>query len=183
MSAKNFNIMGLTREQVIRAREEFGSNQLQYKKENGFIDAVKSLSKEPMVILLLVASSIYFISGNTGDGIFLAAAIILVATISLYQDSRSRNALEKLKTLTQPHCKVIRDGELIEIKSEDLVVGDSLVVEEGTAVVADGTIVHSNDFSVNESLLTGESLSVYKDESKEDNIIYAGTSVAVVWLL
>lgn len=178
MSAKNFNIKGLTREQVIRAREEFGSNQLQYKKENGFIDAIKSLSKEPMVILLLVASSIYFISGNTGDGIFLAAAIILVATISLYQDSRSRNALEKLKTLTQPHCKVIRDGELIEIKSEELVVGDSLVVEEGTAVVADGTIVHSNDFSVNESLLTGESLSVYKDESKEDNIIYAGTSVA-----
>ena len=178
MPSNNFNITGLRKEEVIIAREKYGQNKLHYKKENGFFDAIKSLAKEPMVILLLIASAIYFISGKMGDGIFLGSAIILVAAISLYQDSRSRNALEKLKTFTQPKCKVIRNGEVQEINSEDLVVGDSLMVEEGTAIVADGIIVHSNDFSVNESILTGESLSVFKDKTKEDHFIYSGTSVA-----
>ena len=178
MPSNNFNITGLRKEEVIIAREKYGQNKLHYKKENEFFDAIKSLAKEPMVILLLIASAIYFISGKMGDGIFLGSAIILVAAISLYQDSRSRNALEKLKTFTQPKCKVIRNGEVQEINSEDLVVGDSLMVEEGTAIVADGIIVHSNDFSVNESILTGESLSVFKDKTKEDHFIYSGTSVA-----
>lgn len=177
MSATNFNIKGLTDDQVLSARKQFGKNALTFKKENRFIDAVKDLSKEPMVILLLVASVIYFISGQTGDGIFLAAAIILVAAISLYQDSRSRNALEKLKSFTQPTCRVIRNGELAEIKSEELVKGDSLMLEEGSLIAADGIIIHSNDFSVNESILTGESLSLSKDKTTEDNTVYLGTTV------
>ncbi len=178
MPANNFNINGLTDQQVLEARKQFGLNRLDYKKKNGFLDAVKSLAREPMVILLLVASSIYFISGNTGDGIFLASAIVLVSTISLYQDSKSRNALEKLKVFTQPNAKVIRNGKTFEIKSEEIVVGDSLMVEEGTLISADGKIIHSNDFSVNESILTGESFPVYKDSAKEDNLIYQGTTVA-----
>ncbi|MGZ3822949.1 MAG: cation-translocating P-type ATPase, partial [Mucilaginibacter sp.] len=88
------------------------------------------------------------------------------------------NALEKLKDFTQSNCKVIRNGEVEEIKSDELVLGDSLMVEEGTSIAADGTIIHSNDFSVNESILTGESLSVYKDRTKEDNQIYRGTTVS-----
>jgi Ca2+-transporting ATPase len=178
MPAKNFNIKGLTDEQVMDARKKHGNNKPCYKKENRFFDTLKSLAKEPMVVLLLVTSSIYFITGNTGDGIFLASAIVLVSAISLYQDARSRNALEKLKSFTQPWCKVIRNGEVEEIKSEDLVVGDSLMIEEGVFIAADGIIVHSNDFSVNESILTGESLLVYKDQTKEDNLIYHGTTVA-----
>ena len=178
MAANNFNITGLTTEQVIEAREKYGSNKPDYKKENGFLTALKSLAKEPMVILLLVASILYFITGHTGDGIFMASAIVLVATISLYQDSRSRNALDKLKNFTQPNCKVIRNGIVQEIGSEELVIGDSLMVEEGSAVAADGAIVHSNDFSVNESILTGESLFVNKDATKEDHFIYQGTTVA-----
>ena len=178
MPTNNFNTKGLSTDEVLQARETFGSNALTFKKENGFIDAIKSLAKEPMVALLLVASIIYFISGKTGDGIFLASAIVLVATISLYQDSRSRNALEKLKNFTQPTCKVIRNGELVEINSTDLVIGDSLMVEEGTSIAADGTILQSNDFSVNESILTGESLAVFKDAGKEDHFIYQGTTVA-----
>ena len=174
---KKFKIRGLTEEQVHKSRLKFGSNNLKYKKENGFFTALKSLAKEPMVLLLLVASSIYFVSGNIGDGIFLALAIIMVGSISLFQDSRSRIALEKLKIYSQPNCKVIRNGKVKEIKSEELVVGDSAIFEEGTIIMADGIIIHSNDFSVNESLLTGESLSVYKDASKEDNLIYNGTSV------
>jgi len=109
MYPNNSGINGLTNEEVVASREKNGSNALIYKKEYPIWNAIRSLLKEPMVLLLLVASVIYFISGKTGDGIFLAAAIVLVAAISLYQDSRSRNALEKLKTFTQPTCKVIRN--------------------------------------------------------------------------
>ncbi|RKR84676.1 Ca2+-transporting ATPase [Mucilaginibacter gracilis] len=178
MPLEKLTIQGLTTAQVTEARAKYGRNVLDYRKENGFIDAVKSLAKEPMVILLLVTSCIYFISGKTGDGIFLASAIVLVAGISLYQDSRSRNALEKLKEFSQPSCKVIRNGKVEEIKSEDLVMGDSLRIEEGTSITADGVIVQSNDFSVNESILTGESLAVYKDKDATDHLIFHGTTVA-----
>ena len=178
MPANNFNIQGLTDEQVNTAREKYGQNKLDYKKEDGFIDILKKVAREPMMILLLVAAAIYFISGQTGDGIYLVAAIIFQASISLYQDSRSKNALEKLKAFSQPNCKVIRNGKLEEIKSEDLVLGDYLMVEEGISISADGSIVHSNDFSVNESILTGESLSVFKDGTQEDKFIYSGTTVA-----
>ncbi len=178
MHLDNFDIQGLTKEQVIAAREKHGQNTLDYKKENGIVDAMLQLVKEPMIILLLVASLIYFVSGELGDGIFLASAIVIVSVISLYQDSRSRNALQKLKTLTQPNSKVIRDGEIAEIKSDDLVIGDSMMVEEGTSIAADGVIVHSNDFSVNESILTGESMAVFKDKDKEDNRIFKGATVA-----
>ena len=177
-SPKDFGITGLTDKEVSISREKYGSNTFNYKKENSFLDALKSIAKEPMVLLLLVASSIYFITGNWGDGIFLASAIILVGSISLYQDSRSRKALENLKNLTHPKSKVIRNGAIVEINSQDIVVGDYLMVEEGTTISADGTIVHSNDFSVNESVLTGESLSIYKDFSSSDNSIFTGSTVA-----
>ncbi len=178
MSIDHFDIKGLTSEEVNKARAAYGKNTLGEKKDIGILKALKSLVQEPMVLLLLVASIIYFVSGNYGDGIFLAAAIILVAAISLYQDGRSRNAIEKLRSFTQPKCNVIRNGVVVEINSEDVVMGDSLMVEEGTTIAADGTIVHSNDFSVDESLLTGESLSVYKDPQNKDNTVYKGTTVA-----
>ena len=178
MPANNFDINGLSDEQVTLAREKFGQNKLHYKNGNEFFDALKRIAKDPMMILLLLASAIYFISGKTGDGIFLLFAIIFQTSISLFQYSRSKNALEKLKDFAQPKCKVIRNGKTIEIISEELVIGDSLIVEEGSAVSADGIIVHSNDFSVNESILTGESFAVFKDSSKADNLIFSGTTVA-----
>jgi Ca2+-transporting ATPase len=177
MYSNHFNIKGLDDAQVFLAREKFGQNKLNYKKENRFLDVIKSIAIDPMIILLLVASFLYFISGETGNGFFLIVAIVFITSISLYQFSRSKNALEKLKDLSQPSCKVIRDGKIVEIKSEFIVIGDYLMVEEGTAIVADGVIVHSNDFSVSESVLTGESLAVNKDKDKEDKFIYSGTSV------
>src|SRR6185503_8697562 len=178
MPKNNFNITGLTSEQVIEARTQYGYNRLVYKSETGFINAIRMLCKEPMVILLLITSGIYFVTGKFGDGIFLASSVILVSAISLYQNIRSRKALEKLKQYTQPYCRVIRNAKTVEIKSEDLVVGDYLIVEEGKAITADGRIVQSNDFSVNESILTGEFLPVFKDQSKEDNLIFCGTTVS-----
>ena len=178
MSIDNFNIRGLTEEQVQAARTAHGRNILDFKQESGLLAALKNLAREPMVFLLLAASSIYFISGNFGDGLFLAAAIVLVASISLYQDSRSRLALDKLKEFTQPNSKVIRNGEVVEIPSTAIVLGDSILVEEGTTIAADGTIVHSNDFSVSEAILTGESMAVFKDAQQADHLIYRGTMVA-----
>ncbi len=178
MLENNFNIQGLTDEQVVKSRAQYGFNRLSFKRENGFIKAIKSLLHEPMVILLLVTSSVYFLAHNYRDGIFLASSVVLVAAISLFQDSRSQKALEKLKDFTQPYCKVIRNGKTEQIRSEDLVIGDSLVVEEGKSITADARIVHSNDFSVNEAILTGESLPVFKDKSKENNLIFHGTVVA-----
>jgi P-type Ca2+ transporter type 2C len=178
MPSNNFNIQGLSQEQVLASREKYGKNAVDYKHENPFWEALKAFLKDPMVILLLVASVIYFVSGQTGDGIFMVSAIVLVSGISMYQDSRSKNALEKLEDLSQPKSRVIREGNIEEIKSEDLVVGDSLLVEEGTSISADGIIVHSNDFSVNESILTGESFAVVKDKTQKDNFIFQGTAVA-----
>ncbi|HVV54895.1 MAG TPA: cation-translocating P-type ATPase [Mucilaginibacter sp.] len=177
-SANHFGVKGLDDEQVLASRRQYGNNRLVYKKSNSFIDAVKSLIQEPMVILLLIAAGIYFIGGNTGDAVFMAIAVVVVAAISLYQDKKSRKALEKLRDLTQPDCKVIRNGEVRDIRTDDLVLGDSMMIDEGTLIAADGIVGHSNDFSVNESVLTGESMAVYKDQNSTDNRVYRGTTVA-----
>ena len=126
----DFGITGLTNQQVDASKEKHGVNSFNYKKENSFFNALKSIAKEPMIILLLIVSSIYFVTGNYGDGVFLASAIVLVGSISLYQDSRSRKALENLENLTHPKSKVIRNGAVVEIDSQDIVVGDFLMVEE-----------------------------------------------------
>jgi len=171
-----FNLKGLTDKQVQDSRSRHGLNSTDQKKESGFLIAIKNLFKEPMFLLLLAASTIYFLSGKAGDGIFMLSAIVLVAAISFYQESRSRNAIDALRKLTQPYSKVIRNGVEVEIPSEEIVIGDYMMVEEGTAIPADGVIVQSNDFSVNESILTGESLPVGKSQ-EENNIVYQGTTV------
>ncbi len=178
MPAKQDHIRGLTDSEVITSRKRSGSNVQDLKTQSGFVTALIDIVKEPMFILLLVASTVYFITGNTSDGIFMASAIVLVSAISLFQESRSRNALAALKQLTQPHSKVIRNGETVHINIDEIVEGDMMVIEEGTAVPADGIIIRSNDFSVNESILTGESLHVFKSADDEDNRVYQGTWVA-----
>ncbi|MES2478561.1 MAG: HAD-IC family P-type ATPase [Bacteroidota bacterium] len=178
MTESKETIQGLDEDAVQSSREKHGANKIEFKKEHPIADSIKSIIKEPMVLLLLLASVIYFISGDIGDAVFLAISIVLVATISLFQDSRSRKALEKLKSFTQEQSKVIRNGIKIALPSTELVIGDCIIVEEGSLIAADAVILQSNDFSVNESILTGESLAVFKDAQSENNKIYSGTSVA-----
>ena len=102
MLHNKFKSKGLTTAEVNRARKKYGENKTAYKKNNMFLNGLLQIVKDPMTILLLVASTIYFISGKTSDGIFLAAAIILIAVISSYQKARSHNAVEKLKDYTKP---------------------------------------------------------------------------------
>ena len=174
---ENQSLQGLSHEEVIQSRKKYGFNSLEHQDNNHFLDSLLEMVKEPMFLLLLTATSIYFITGDYADGIFMAVAIVLVSTISLYQESKSRNAIEELKKLSQPKSKVIRNGEIIEIPSEEIVVGDLIQTEEGTFVPADGIIIQSNDFSVNESILTGESLTVFKNEKSENNEVSQGTIV------
>jgi Ca2+-transporting ATPase len=177
MEKSNQKLQGLSNEEVIQSRKKNGFNSLEHQDKNHFLCSVIEMIKEPMFLLLLTATSVYFITGAYGDGIFMAVAIVLVSTISLYQESKSRNAIEELKKLSQPKSKVIRNGEIIEIPSEEIVIGDLIQTEEGTFIPADGIIVQSNDFSINESVLTGESLSVFKNEKSENNQVSQGTIV------
>ena len=176
MTSPKITFKGLSDQQVLDSRAKYGRNSFTGKKENGVITALISLVKEPMFILLMATSFIYFISGETENGFFMVFAIVLVGAISFYQDARSRNALTQLKELTQPKSKVIRNSIVVEIKSEEIVIGDHIIVEEGTLVPADATILQSNDFFVNESILTGESFTVAKNET-ENNNIFQGTNI------
>ncbi|PJJ06956.1 Ca2+-transporting ATPase [Flavobacterium sp. 1] len=178
MSAKNDSISGLNKVEVEQSRIKNGLNSLEHQKKNNLLSSIIEMVKEPMFLLLLTATSIYFITADYGNGIFMAIAILLVSAISLYQESKSRNAIEALHKLTQPKSKIIRDGELLEIPSEEIVLGDCIQCEEGTFIPADGTIIQSNDFSVNESIITGESLAVFKNEKSENNQVFQGTIVA-----
>jgi len=169
-------IQGLNDQQVAESRKNFGGNFIVIEKQT-FLEKFIGILKDPMIVLLLAAALLYLISGEIANSIFMAFAIALVAGISIYQEARSRNALETLKTLTQPTSKVIRGGITIEIKREEIVMNDVIVVEEGTSIPADGFIVQSNDFSINESILTGESFAVSKNKLDKDNRVFQGTTV------
>ncbi|MEY4962732.1 MAG: hypothetical protein RLZZ323_51 [Bacteroidota bacterium] len=171
-------IKGLSEAEVAESRIKNGTNSLDHQHKNNFWTSVIEICKEPMFLLLATATSIYFITGEYSNGIFMSIAILLIASISLYQESKSKNAIQALEKLTQPKSKVIREGGLIEITSEEIVLGDCIQIEEGTFVPADGRIIQSNDFSVNESILTGESFSVAKNEKSENKEVYQGTIVA-----
>ncbi len=169
---------GLSNEEVISSRNKGGTNSLEHQQKNHFLISLLEMIKDPMFLLLVAAASIYYISGDYGDGIFMTVAIVLVSAISLFQESRSRNAIDALKKLSQPNSKVFRNSVLVEIPSEEIVLGDSIQIEEGHFIPADAMIVQSNDFSVNEAVLTGESLSVFKDENSENKQVFQGTIVA-----
>ncbi|HQZ78348.1 MAG TPA: cation-translocating P-type ATPase [Bacteroidia bacterium] len=169
------HLTGLTDKEVDSSRLKYGINQKKTDTRNSIFNWILDLLKEPMLILLLAVSVIYLIIGDHGEAIFMFIAIVAVSAISFYQDNRSKKALEALEKLNEPLSTVIRNSQVIKIPTHELVVGDLCIVEEGKMINADGKIVHSNDFSVNESSLTGESLSVYKNSESKDNLVYDGT--------
>ncbi|WP_076447193.1 cation-translocating P-type ATPase [Chryseobacterium sp. RU37D] len=169
------HLKGLTEAEVIASRKQYGYNRLEQARKNTWLELLLSILKEPMLILLISVALIYIIIGDYGEALFMFLAIITVIAISFYQDNRSRKALEELKKLNEPLSKVIRNSELIKIPTFEIAVGDLCITEEGSLINADGKILYSNDFSVNESSLTGESFSVFKDNTSEDHSVYSGT--------
>lgn len=167
---------GLTQEQVERARRIYGLNKIEISERNPFLQSLIRSFKDPMLILLILTSTIYFITGAYAEGIFMLSAIVVVSFISMYQESRSKNAIEALKKYSQPKAKVIREGKTLQVATEEIVPGDYFIVEEGEIIPADGNIVSANDFTVNESILTGESMPVGKS-STAANLVWYGTLV------
>ena len=127
-----------------------------------------------MFILLLAACIIYFITGALQEGTIMLVSIFIVAGISLFQEYRSKSAVQALNKLSQAHVTVVRDGVEQSILIEDLVMDDVMLVEEGEIVSADAVLLESRDFSLNESILTGESFAVFR---KAGDPIYRGTLV------
>ena len=175
-SPNPFPFKGLSDSEVDGMRLKYGPNSSNAKDTNTFWKALKGAVTEPMFLILLACTTVYFLMSDIADGCFMLASVILVSTISIYQDSRSRKALEALKAFTKAKTKVIRNNNLMELPMEDVVTGDYVVSEEGSLLAADGDIVHAHDFAVNESILTGESLSVSKDEADVENRkVFQGT--------
>lgn len=168
---------GLTDSELKKSREQFGYNQSTDIQASAWYTLLIDILKDPMLVLLIAVSIIYWIVGNYSEALFMLGAIIAVSGISFYQDNRSKKSLEELKRLNEPLSNVIRNSKIIQIPTHEIAVGDLCIVEEGSMINADGEIVHSNDFSVNESSLTGESYSVFKSSETEDNKVYSGTLV------
>lgn len=175
----NYNIpehlTGLTDEEVKKAHKKWGYNQMDSHKKDSVFTLLINIAKDPMLMLLLAVTVVYLVVGEYDHALFMLAAIGIVSGISFYQDNQSKKALEELEKLNEPLSQVIRNSQLLKIPTHEITVGDLCVSEEGQLINADGQIVHSNDFSVNESMLTGESLSVFKDRQSTDNKVYSGT--------
>lgn len=172
MSKNPFPFIGLSSTEAKKRQKDLV---LPGKQQSEFIIILKETVFEPIFILLIASAVVYLLLGEFSEAIFLLSAVILVSTISFFQTFRTRKALSLLEVLTASKTKVIRDGEVLEIFSEEIVPGDFLISEEGSVVAADGLIVHCNDFAVNESVLTGESFSVSKSTAKDNNIVFQGT--------
>ncbi|SDL64656.1 Ca2+-transporting ATPase [Daejeonella rubra] len=172
MSKNPFPFTGLSSAEAKKRQKDLV---LPGKQQSEFIIILKETVFEPIFILLIASAVVYLLLGEFSEAIFLLSAVILVSTISFFQTFRTRKALSLLEVLTASKTKVIRDGEVLEIFSEEIVPGDFLISEEGSVVAADGLIVHCNDFAVNESVLTGESFSVSKSTAKDNNIVFQGT--------
>ncbi|NCU04620.1 MAG: HAD-IC family P-type ATPase, partial [Chitinophagaceae bacterium] len=175
MSATNLH-NGLTTAEADLSRQQHGNNSFELQEDRVLLNVLKEVILEPMFILLLAACVIYFAAGQYQEGFIMLISIFIVAGISLFQEYRSRNAIQALKKLSAPHAKVIRNGSIAEIATEDIVTGDILLAEEGEIIAADGLLVAANDFSVNESILTGESFAVTKTAANKSSV-YRGTLV------
>lgn len=170
-------IEGLSSQEVLLLQKRYGKNIFRSARQNRLLRILWDIFREPMFILLLIACSLYFILGNTSEGIMMAVAMVIVTAISLYQEVKSSRALEALKQFTEPKVKVIRNGREQVISNEELVPGDIMLLEEGMKIPADAVIMQSNDLSINESIITGESLPVDKNEGSGQNDLFQGTTI------
>ena len=170
-------MQGLTEKEIQLLLKQYGKNIFHINARKRIFRVVWDILKEPMFLLLVAACIFYFLLGENTEGFMMIAALSFVGAISVFQEIKSTNALEALQQLTEPKVKVIREGKEQEIQAENLVPGDLMLLEEGVKVPADAEIIQENDFSVNEAILTGESMPVEKRKGEENNIVYQGTVV------
>ncbi len=194
--------IGLNDKQIEESRLTFGKNVLPSKKPKPIWLKILDQFKELIMILLLVASIISIATGiisivNHAEifeiiSPFVEAGVIWAIIginifFSLRQEGKTEKALESLKNMSAPMCKVIRNKQTLVIPSENVVVGDILVLEAGMQIVADAKLIESVNLKIEESVLTGESVPVDKDanffsDSKmslgdRKNMVYSGTTI------
>jgi len=176
-SLSSANINGLSQDQIPLLQQQYGKNMFEASKQFRLFRVLKDILLEPMFLLLVIASCLYFILGDKNEGIMMAIAIIIVTTISIYQEVKSSLALKSLQQYTEPRITVIRGGKEEIIMTEELVPGDVLLLAEGMKVPADAVIITSNDLAINESIITGESLPVEKNNAERKNKLYQGSTI------
>ena len=181
MSAKKVlyfqRLVGLKEEDIPSLQKEFGKNIFKITATPRFLIIVWDIVKEPMFILLSLACALYFVMGEVAEGFLMLTAMLFVAAISVYQEVKSSTAIQALQQYTEPKVIVIRNGAEKSIASSELVPGDIILLEEGNKVPADAVIIRQNDLSVNESVITGESLPVEKSALDKNNFLYQGTTI------
>ena len=153
---------GLTTKEVEEKLKREGYNELPSSQALSLFKLIWEVISEPMFILLVSCAVIYFFLGELQEAIVLTASVALVMSIELVQESKTEKALEALKNLSSPRALVIRNCEQIRIPGREVVTDDLIILAEGDRVPADAYILENNLLSVDESLLTGESVPVRK---------------------
>lgn len=182
--------IGLTMKEVKEREKKYGKNLISIKRRGRLRKYLIHICAEPIYLILATSALIYFILGETVDGIVMISFVIFVIGIDLFQDIRTGNVLKKLKEITSPKVEVIREGKKYLIIKEDLVPGDLVILEEGIRVPADGYLVACNGLCIDESILTGEAIPVMKEvllksedmgtqEYASINYCYTGTMVCL----
>ncbi|WP_024822167.1 cation-translocating P-type ATPase [Aminobacterium mobile] len=177
---------GLGDEAVEAARKEYGGNVLSQEEFLPWWRFFLRQFASPMVYLLFVAALISFMMGELLDSIAILVVIFMNSLIGFFTEFRAEKALQALKSMTSPHCRVLRNGNISLISSADVVPGDIMVLEAGDVIPADGRLFKEANCMVNEASLTGESLPVEKiieslplETLLPDrvNCVYAGTNM------
>ena len=167
LKAVNSSENGLTSSEVEKRLSENGKNKIEEGKKVSTAQRLLAQMKDPMIIILIVAA---VISGVTAayshegfaDVIIIMLVVVINAILGVYQESKAEKAIEALQQMAAATSKVLRDGQITIVKSEDIVVGDVVILEAGDAIPADGRIIESASMKIEESALTGESVPVNK---------------------
>lgn len=156
---------GLTTQEVKKRQEQYGLNELVQKEKKTISKMIVEQLTDKMIIILLIASILSFILGETLEGAVILFIISINIIISVIQEKKASDALEALKNMNAPHSLVLRNGKKEQILAKDLVPGDIVYLEAGNIIPADIRWIEENDILVDESALTGESVPVEKDKN------------------
>lgn len=175
MKILNVTTQGLTDDDVQKRQQVYGYNVLEEGQKTSTLAVFMGQFKDLLVIILLVAAFVSFLLGEVESTIVIMIVVILNAILGTVQHVKAEQSLDNLKALTSPIAKVMRNNQLVEIPSEEIVVGDLLMLEAGDYINADGRLLESHNLHINESSLTGESIAVAKstDPIRKQNITIA----------
>ncbi|MHB8798133.1 MAG: cation-translocating P-type ATPase [Thermoanaerobaculia bacterium] len=159
---------GLTEEEAARRHGAEGPNELPASKKRGPFAIAFEVVKEPMFLLLIACGALYLLLGDVREALLLLGFVLVVVGITFVQERKTERALEALRELSSPRALVVRGGEKKRVAGREVVRGDVLLLGEGDRVPADAVVRSATSLSVDESLLTGESVPVRKAATKDD---------------